>query len=149
MSEQIITKTCRVCKQTKSLSEFYKHQTSKDGHFNICKSCKLKKVKEYGQTKRGKEVNRKAMKQYHIRHPEQRKARTAVTHAIRDGKLPRANILGCSYCTKQAEQYHHHKGYTKKYRLDVIPICRKCHCLYSHSNSVIKLVSNFANPIFS
>ena len=30
-------------------------------------------------------------------------------------------------CGKQGEQYHHHKGYAPEHRLDVVPICRKCH----------------------
>jgi protein-arginine kinase activator protein McsA len=33
-------KTCRKCGETKPLSEFYKNKESKDGHLNICKTCK-------------------------------------------------------------------------------------------------------------
>lgn len=50
MSEQIISKTCRTCKQTKSISEFYKDRIRKDGHQIKCKTCK----KEYNTNERGK-----------------------------------------------------------------------------------------------
>lgn len=64
MAEQIIPKKCTVCKQIKPLSEFYKNCTTKDGYRNECKICHSKYTKKYFQTKRGKEVNRKAMQRY-------------------------------------------------------------------------------------
>lgn len=64
MPEPIKTKTCRICKQTKSLSEFYKNKHCKDGYFNNCKTCYLKSIKEYSQTEKGKAVNRKACLRY-------------------------------------------------------------------------------------
>ena len=39
-----------------------------------------------------------------------------------------AKTLQCS-CGQQAKHYHHHKGYTKKHWLDVIPVCTKCHSI--------------------
>lgn len=54
MSERIISKTCRVCKQTKSLTEFYKAPGNKDGYENRCKVCHLKSAKEYSQTEKGR-----------------------------------------------------------------------------------------------
>ena len=35
------SKNCKVCKNRKELSEFYKHQNYKDGHNTICKICVL------------------------------------------------------------------------------------------------------------
>ena len=79
--------------------------------------------KRYRQNKKGKASYRKA----YLRNPEKFKARKAVTNAIRAGRLPRPDSLQCHYCPAQAEEYHHHKGYAQKHRLDVIPVCIKCH----------------------
>jgi hypothetical protein len=37
--EEIITKKCTKCGEIKSLEEYYKKVTGKDGHSNICKIC--------------------------------------------------------------------------------------------------------------
>jgi len=39
-------KTCRICLQTKALSEFYKNH-SKDGYFNECKVCQKAYARKY------------------------------------------------------------------------------------------------------
>lgn len=153
MANEIIIKICRVCKETKSLSEFYKEPKCKDGHLKKCKKCYLKQTKKYErtekgkavhknyrQTEKGKEVFRKAIfrhhrtekfkatqKRYITRYPERCKARDAVNYAVQAGNLPRPNTLQCHYCDVQAEQYHHHLGYESKHYLDVVPICQKCH----------------------
>lgn len=222
MSEQIISKTCRVCKQTKPLSEFYKALTNRDGFRNECKVCYSKYQKEYRQTERGKaakkrhaqskkgkaalkrykqskkgkttdkryaqsgkgrktirtarkrykqsekgktaikrqaqsekgratikrhqqsekykatkkrysktkkgrEVQITARKRFNTRHPEQIKAKDAVNHAVKSGRLPRPDSLQCHYCPAQAKEYHHYKGYAPEHRLDVVPVCIKCH----------------------
>lgn len=159
MPEQIITKTCRICNQTKSLSEFHKNSDHHDKHLNTCKICQCAYQKHYRQTEKGKayqkcyqqkyrqgekgktarkrynqsEKGRKvksiAVKCYNIRHPEQFKAKHAVNNAIRDGRLPRPDSLKCHYCPAQAKEYHHHKGYEPKHWLDVVPVCGKCHYL--------------------
>lgn len=56
MSEQIKTKTCRTCKQTKPLTEFHKQRVKKDGHQDYCKSCRAEHQIKYRKTKEGKEV---------------------------------------------------------------------------------------------
>ncbi len=43
---EIKTKICLKCKKEKPLSEFYKHETSKDGYRGYCKDCHYKKIKE-------------------------------------------------------------------------------------------------------
>ena len=32
-------KTCKVCNEEKSLLDFYAHPNTKDGHFDVCKTC--------------------------------------------------------------------------------------------------------------
>ena len=161
MSETTITKTCRTCKQTKSVSEFYKAKRNRDGYANQCKICDLKQYAKYAKTEKGKQARRRAeqqraktekrkmaqtkynkkyrrtengkaiqaeaLKRYAQKHPERLKAKRAVENAIKAGKLPRPDTFQCSYCPKQAEQYHHHKGYAQKHWLDVIPMCFLCH----------------------
>lgn len=140
MSETIQTKRCSKCKQFKPISEFYRDQRRKDGHRSLCKVCHSKITKDYYQTKKGKEVNRKAesryaktekgkakKKRYRQRNPEQVKARNAVIKAIKDGKLPRLDNRLCHYCPKPAQEYHHWHGYEKEHWLDVVPACIPCH----------------------
>lgn len=82
--------------------------------------------KRYEQSEKGKIVVRKKIKRFHIRHPEESKARDAVKKAIRNGQLPPPDSLQCP-CGKPAKQYHHHKGYAPEHWLDVVPVCTKCH----------------------
>lgn len=150
-------KRCSKCKQFKPLSEFYKRKISKDGLQFDCKSCRLKHVKKYNQTKKGKAVHCKSskkyqktkkgikvsrkkvaqycktkkgkatFKRYRIRYPERQKARSAINNAIAMGKLPRPDTKLCHYCSAQAQQYHHHRGYAPEHWLDVVSVCMRCH----------------------
>ena len=152
MAEPIITKRCYVCKQVKTTFEFNKNCRTKDGYQIECKAChsdyqrqyrhtaqgkaahkrhrQTKKYKNaqkrYDQSRKGKKTHKKAKQSYYIRRPECIKAKDAIQRAIKSGKLPRANALQCS-CGERAKQYHHHKGYDKKFWLDVVPVCISCH----------------------
>ena len=164
MSNTIQTKKCPQCKQFKSISEFRKNRSTKDGLRTYCKICRPKKekiyrrtekwkarqkryaqsdkgkaanrrgVKKHRKTYKGKVANRAVQKRFRACHPNQIKATNVVNHAIRAGKLPRANTLLCHYCPKPAQEYHHWHGYEKKHWLDVIPVCIKCHRKPSHIN---------------
>lgn len=140
MSETTISKRCTGCKQIKLLSDFYKDNRHKDGHFSSCKTCQLAEVKKYRQTEQGKNVHRKesaryqkgekgrqAQKKYYIKNSEKRQARTATNHAISAGKLPRPDTLLCHYCPESAQQYHHWHGYEPEHWLDVVSVCKMCH----------------------
>jgi len=191
MAEQIITKRCSHCKQIKSIIEFRKNKSAKDGLHNQCKVCEYeyrisdrgKKShnawdKKYRQTERGKASARSRQKkwrnstkgkkycydynrssQYKISHkkyvlaekgktnkykqcrknykkfPNKNKARDAVKYAVKTGKLPNVKSLQCSYCSEQANVYHHHKGYDKASQLIVEPVCYICHKKI-HSNGL-------------
>ncbi len=149
MAEPIVTKHCCACKQIKPVSEFSKSYSKKDGFQTACKVCKeayqrsdkckvarkqrytqTEKYKagqrRYDQTKKRKIAKRKRQLKYDAKYPERRKAISAVNYAVKTGKLPRPDTLQCS-CGKQAQEYHHYKGYAKKHWLDVIPKCIKCH----------------------
>lgn len=139
MTETIISKKCCACKQVKPISEFCPNRARKDGHQTDCKICHRKGGKKYRQTelgramqkrydrsKKGKIRHVRYAKKYKAAHPEQVKAKTAVREAIRKGQLPPIHTQKCT-CSKQAKDYHHHKGYAPEHWLNVIPLCKKCH----------------------
>lgn len=105
----------------------------------------------YKKTEAGQESERRYMrsekrrrraKEYRKLHPykpvnvnyltEEKRARRTVWYAVYSGKLPRVHTLQCSHCDNRAEHYHHHKGYAKEVRLDVIPLCAVCHARVHH-----------------
>ena len=152
MSERIISKRCSHCKTYKTLSEFNKDRCLKDGYKNQCKECGKKIARKYSSTERAKELARKrkakyrntikgqeyeyhysrseqnklSRKRYARKFPEKHRARNAVNCAVRKGRLPRIRTQKCFLCHKQASIYHHYRGYAKKHRLDVMPLCYKC-----------------------
>lgn len=155
MSEQIISKTCTKCKQTKALSEFHKDYNKKDKHRSDCKVCQCATKIQYRQSKHGKIIRQRYAKtekgknlisfynkQWRLLHPERILAVNKVMYAICIDKLKPAKMLKCTYCSKQAEDYHHYLGYAPEHWLDVIPVCRKCHCLFRKISHTNKLVSH-------
>lgn len=108
-----------------------KYRQSEKGKINKRRYQQSKKGKDaynrYQNSKKGKVNSNRKMKRYSIRHPERKKARSAVESAVRTGRLPRPDTLQCHYCPKQAKEWHHHKGYEPKHWLDVVPICIPCH----------------------
>ena len=40
------SKTCTICQQTKTLTEFHRSKAAKDGHVSLCKTCKSAKDKK-------------------------------------------------------------------------------------------------------
>ena len=153
MAEQRIHKTCPKCNEIKAFSEFNKDNDRKDGLRFCCRVCDCNRKRQYRQSKKGKAIEKlyqqskngiaaqrrydqskggkarglKCHKKYKATHPERIKAKSAVAHAVRAGKLPRVNTLLCHYCPAQAKHRHHHKGYAPEHWLDVIPVCKKCH----------------------
>lgn len=81
-----------------------------------------KASKKFYKTEKGKQAHKK----YCIENREKRQAKNAVNDAIRKKIIPKPNMLKCN-CGKQAEQYHHHKGYAPEHWLDVVPVCIPCH----------------------
>jgi hypothetical protein len=86
-----------------------------------------KKENDNYREKHGKEISART-KHYRNLFPEKYKAHEALTYAVKTGKLPAVQSQKCSVCkNKQAQEYHHHRGYDKEHWLDVIPVCSKCH----------------------
>jgi excisionase family DNA binding protein len=58
---------------------------------------------------------------------EQSLATAAVRGAVLGGLLEPVETLRCADCAEAAQAYHHHRGYAPQHRLDVIPLCDRCH----------------------
>lgn len=87
-------------------------------------------ITEYNATRfeENPEAMRAAIKASDKKNPERRKAHKAVYYAVKVGKLPPAWSMVCEDCQESAAaNYHHHKGYSEEYKLDVIALCTECH----------------------
>jgi len=79
------------------------------------------RASRYNASEKGKAYHYKRRK----RHPNRTKARDAVNNAIQAGILEPVIKFQCAYddCDCQAQEYHHHLGYTQDHWLDVQPFC--------------------------
>ena len=127
--------TCRVCESVKPPADFYTNHVRKDGAAGECKECTKArvrhrarndpKVREYDR-QRAKTPQRKAhiretTMQWRTKNEAGYKAHTAVSNAIRDGRLIKEPCLFCD-----AHEVHaHHRDYAKP--LEVVWLCPKCH----------------------
>ena len=89
----------------------------------VGKETERKSSQAYSRTEKGREVSRKADRKRYQFSPEKLKARIAVNHTIRDGKITRPSI--CEYCFEKGLIDGHHEDYSKP--LDVDWLCKKCH----------------------
>lgn len=83
--------------------------------------------RKYMRTEKGRAQRRKNENVYYVRHPERVKARNEVKRQAKLGCIPRACDLPCQHCGGVSHGYHHHKGYSLEFALDVIPLCLPCH----------------------
>ncbi len=103
-------------------------ESNRKGH---CKYRQTKRGREterkssqaYRRTERGREVSRKADQKRYQFSTEKLKARIAVNHAIRDGKLTRPSV--CESCFNERFTEAHHEDYSKP--LNVEWLCKECH----------------------
>lgn len=132
-----MTKRCRWCSLVYPLSGFDRHKEMKDGHLNKCKSCvrlyQRQRVDRLSQDPEWLEKERKRCREKYDpqkvrRIPRVREAGTAVSNAIRDGRLQKAT--SCEQCGHDFSKFRceaHHRDYTKL--LEVVWLCAKCHGL--------------------
>ena len=123
-------KTCRKCGEQRPLDDFYVHPKMADGHLNACKACVKgavradrrvnDRVREYDR-KRGSRRPHAATQEYRAKNPEAYQAHTAVSNAVRDGRLRKEPCLFCG----EARVHGHHRDYSKP--LEVVWLCAKCH----------------------
>lgn len=140
-------KTCFKCLAAKPLTEFYKHAAMGDGHLGKCKDCTRADVKRHRQENwetvraydrmRASQPHRVATRhrivaEYEQRFPNRKKANTAVSNAVRTGRLKKQP---CWVCGEKAVA--HHPDYDRP--LDVVWLCQ------SHHKQAHTLVANDSN----
>ena len=143
-------KYCFRCERELPLEQFYQHKGMADGLLNKCKDCtkrdsrkqyvqktnepdwvllerkrqRLKEKAARDQGRRKKRKDNKAQKAWIIRNPQKRKAHSAVSNAIRDGRLSKQP---CEKCGDEKVEAHH-DDYSKP--LNVRWFCLKHHNEY-------------------
>jgi hypothetical protein len=140
-------KVCFKCSRSLPLSEFYRHPKMGDGHLGKCKECTKRDVKErYAITRparaeyereRAMRPERRAQarernKKRKYTAPQKYVANYALSNAIRDGKLLRAEC--CQDCGSDDRVQGHHPDYSKP--LEVEWLCYDCHC-HRHGKQAI------------
>lgn len=138
-------KTCFKCGVAKDPEEFYRHPEMADGRLGKCRECtkldvrtnyaaKRAQYSTYDQERRQRSKRKldqiENLRRHRLRHPERAAARTAVSNAIRDGRLIRQPCEVCGSVKAQA----HHDDYTKP--LDVRWLCFKDHREKEHGQVV-------------
>lgn len=126
---------CRTCGENKPVEHFYASTTRASAETGECKSCvKLRvrrrartdpKVREYDRERakspQRREIAAIKMGAWREKNPDAYKAQTAVSNAIRDGRLSREPCLFC----ERTDVHAHHRDYSRP--LDVVWLCPKCH----------------------
>ena len=86
----------------------------------------IRRAKKYAANNPEKVAEWRATAQTRSRenYPEKTKARSAVSNAIRDGRLKKLD--GCENCGASPVEAHH-PSYLKSMRLCVTWLCRECH----------------------
>lgn len=94
---------------------------------------------------RNRDKRRQFSKRYTDIHAERRIAHGAVNDAVRRGKFPPAWAMVCEHCQEaQAAHWHHHKGYSKEFALDVVAVCVECH-VSAHKKEIATPDAGFRN----
>lgn len=132
-------KQCFKCKESKPLSDFYKHKQMADGHLNKCKQCAKVDVKnnrgsnieyyrEYDRI-RGSRQTTEYQRQYRARFPNKYKAQRIVGRAIRAKTL---HPEPCVVCGTEESVVAHHNDYLKP--LNVVWMCQAHHVQWHKKN---------------
>lgn len=136
MLQASLFKICFRCEQPQPITDFYRHPEMRDGRLNKCKQCTKRDVsKNYrGNIEHYRQYDRKrfqwperkkhqvnALRLHRLKFPEKTKARTAVSRAVRSGRLIKEPCINCG----EVKVDGHHENYSRY--LDVIWFCRACH----------------------
>lgn len=142
-------KICTGCQENKPIEDFSWANKSIGKRKSKCRLCTNADHKVYYESGGGRETHRLA----HIRNRDERignmrnyirtdkqegrydplkgPAHIAVYRAVKSGKMTKPDL--CEECGKTCiPEGHHHKGYSKEHRLDIVWLCRDCHDLADH-----------------
>ena len=132
------TKKCSKCGEDKPTHLFRMRYGRPQ---NPCKDC----ANQRQRTSRHRANN--AASAARLRDPVVRRFGTAVSNAVRDGKIPPSRTLECDasdgYCAG-AVQYHH-DSYEAGNELSVRPLCRRHHMEWHRDNEPARSVDNYGN----
>lgn len=126
---------CRKCGVMKDQADFYAGHIRQSGEVGECKECTRARVRDRARTNpavqaydraRAKTPERRShsraiAKKWRAENPLGYQAQSAVSNAIRDGRLIRQPCLFCG----REDVHAHHRDYSKP--LEVIWLCPKCH----------------------
>lgn len=123
-----ITRTCIICRNSKTLENFYKDASKPLGFAYRCKKCDNAYTILRVKTKRKfiphfKAIMRVHSKNWRSRNPEKVMAHGIVGRAIKSGTLVKPK--SCEGCGSEKKLYGHHKDYDKP--LSVNWLCTACH----------------------
>lgn len=144
-----------MCGELKAKYCFYASTIGKNG-FGKCKSCHKAQMAEYRvnnkekisalsatphyvearrayQKGAGRIAANEASKRHRKAYPKRAKAKSMISHAIRDGNIVRPN--NCEACGKTGTPQGHHCDYNKP--MDVMWLCIKCHRQWHKENTPI------------
>jgi hypothetical protein len=140
------TKRCFRCLSQKPIEAFYKHAQMGDGRLGKCKDCtkadstahrmaNLEKIRAY-DLRRASQPHRVAnrlriVKEYTTRFPKRKAANTAVSNAVRDGRLQKQPCWSCGNSAVA-----HHPDYDRP--LEVVWLCQ------AHHKQAHAIVKNYA-----
>lgn len=85
------------------------------------------KARRREDARANRESRRKAEKKWRDENRAAKRAHDAVHYALKTGRLVKAK--NCSECGEETENLHahHHNGYSKEHRLDIVWLCHPCH----------------------
>lgn len=105
-------KWCTACKAWHPVGYFPRDRTRSDGRKAKCLAAERGKPR-------------------FPRNPRHERARSAVSYAVRMGRLPRASAVLCTDCghlgSDRRHEYDHYLGYEPEHHLHVEPVCTTCH----------------------
>lgn len=131
-------KRCFKCGEKKDIGSFYQHGAMSDGYLGKCKDCTCEDVRMNRMVRRGQYVSYEKQRSTHphrreqarrvndawdARHPDRRRASTAVNNAVRDGRLEKSDT--CEACGATERLHGHHHDYAQP--LSVTWLCPSCH----------------------
>lgn len=146
---------CCKCKEKKLLSDICA-STIRKGGTGKCKACHKVQMAEYRannkqkinalaatpyyvearriyQAGAGRVAANEASKRHRNAYPKRAKAKSMISHAIRDGKIVRPN--SCETCGSDGTPQGHHCDYNRP--MDVMWLCIKCHRKWHKENTPI------------
>lgn len=120
-------KICTKCQEIQPLSEYYSRA---NGNLKPeCRSCLKLRAREYDHTDAGRKARDIGKKRLREKpdFAQKQSAWARIQDLVRSGRILPAKEHKCEKCGSQADHYHHHNGYSREHREDVIPLCLQCH----------------------